>query len=213
MKNLSSKIALFLLVFFNLSCEEPNNELEKSYHVGFVDLNEYGVINISSNNNLRLSSDDFETIQIEIEFINGIINIYTAKNFDEYVKIDNALDSKEIYFDKTNENVTFKVNDNIVSIDSVNFSDLLVGTYLLGGGDLGSVSAPIIATECFHTAISVRSRKTISEANAQGLIDAFLEENPSCSQVGGIDSYCIFGDFGCVSAGEIECPDSHSSCE
>ena len=56
-------------------------------------------------------------------------------------------------------------------------------------------------------------RKSVTVQNIQNIIDSFLNEHRECKQIGGVDSYCIFGNFGCFSVSEISCPSSSSTCK
>jgi hypothetical protein len=72
--------------------------------------------------------------------------------------------------------------------------------------DLERVPIPIDnSLVCKRTAISVRLTKTASIDHLNGFVDSYLGSHRNCTRLHGVDSGCMWGDYGCVSTQQIQC--------
>lgn len=213
-------IIFILSSIFLISCNEENNSSTKET-TGLVsrphpddngsmiiDRHVYGVKEfnfISEVNGIKT---------FDVLFANNILKTYYLETTNSTFRLyENSRGGREFILKNDSNGVTLKNDNALTNLDDTLFDDMFTTAYLTIGGDLNNVAVPQSDEGCIHSAISVRARKSITVENAQKLIDDFLSEHSECSQSGGIDSYCAFGDFGCISVGEIKCPSSSSSCQ
>jgi hypothetical protein len=58
---------------------------------------------------------------------------------------------------------------------------------------------------CNKTAISIRVTKTASIDHLNAFVDSYLGSHSNCSRLHGVDSGCLWGDYGCISTQQIQC--------
>lgn len=58
---------------------------------------------------------------------------------------------------------------------------------------------------CKRTAISIRLTKSASVDHLNAFVDNYLGSHSNCSRLHGVDTGCLWGDYGCVSTQQIQC--------
>jgi hypothetical protein len=61
------------------------------------------------------------------------------------------------------------------------------------------------ADPCMRTIVSFRTTKSKAEYYVNSAVNAYIKAHPDCSRAYGLDSGCIWGDYGCVATQEILC--------
>lgn len=132
--------------------------------------------------------------------INNLIKNYNIIRDNYSIKIIEE-NGKSILIDKLNEKISFfDGNEDIIDPNKVYVDDLMYIFLNEVGYDITTLS-----DKCIHTAIAIEWRKSLAELRVKKLISDYLGSHEGCKQLGGLDTFCYFGDFACVTIGEIEC--------
>ena len=62
-----------------------------------------------------------------------------------------------------------------------------------------------VLASCYYVASSFRYTKSSSVGHLNAFVDSYLASHKDCHKVFGVDSGCLWGDYGCVSTQEIHC--------
>lgn len=221
MKFVNLTIAISLLITFSaiISCNQEN-QTEHNYAVlkstVLIDRNVFGVK--SFNKQVNQSENNISDLNVEVAFTNGAVKKYYYNKTETYFKLyETTGEQRELLISNNENGVIFKKNGIITTIENTLFDDMFVAAYLVIGGNIDAIDAPppfenAFENECIHSAISIRSRKSVSEENVQTMVNNFLKDHKECKQIGAVDLYCAFGDFACFSVSEISCPSGSSTC-
>lgn len=127
---------------------------------------------------------------------------YKFGNDKSIVDLTNNKIVDDFYFNDTR--LSTKLTLSIVLIDlleSNNFSeemeDEFDNNYLYGR-----------AEGCSRTITSIRYTRSSAEYHVNEATNTYLNENPGCERVYGVDSGCVWEDYGCVASQEIRCTGS-----
>ncbi|UUV20131.1 hypothetical protein [Paenimyroides aestuarii] len=181
-------------LFSSSSASYSVNSIER-----VVNFSDFFISNIQGSNGIYVYTLDSLGIQKNIDI---------EKTENELKIIDNDA-HRSLVFNRVDETITYY--ENLVEVDITNeYIDDLVYVYyqysvVNNNPNAAKSNNSLSIGSTIHTAISIQWRKSIAVENCQRLIDDYLAENPDCHQLGGIDTWCSFGDFGCIAIGEIEC--------
>src|SRR5690606_21000612 len=135
-----------------------------------------------------------------------VSNIYVKKSSSQ-AKVYETGGTREVVFDNSLQDVLFYSGGVETTHTAVNFDDMIYVAYVNFSGKIPNPTVHA-SSRCIHTAISIRWRKSLTVQNGQTVIDDYLAAHSDCQQLGGLDTACTFGDFGCVTIGEIVCETS-----
>ena len=217
--NLTIVISLLITFSAIISCNqehlmENNNAVLKS--TVLIDRNVFGVK--SFNKQVNQSENNNSDINVEVAFTNGAVKTYYYNRTETFLKLyETTGEQRELLISNNENGVVFKKNGIITTIENTLFDDMFVAAYIVIGGNIDAIDAPppfenAFENECILSAISIQSRKSVSEERVQTMVNNFLKDHKECKQIGAVDSYCAFGDFVCFSVSEISCPSCSSTC-
>jgi len=67
------------------------------------------------------------------------------------------------------------------------------------------VGEPELNAGCDRTIMTIYSTRSAATDHLKTTTDQFLKAHPDCFKVHGVDSGCLWGDYGCVATQEIHC--------
>lgn len=166
-----------------------------------VDFSIFKLINTSGNIN------EFKVYDIDTS--NGIAS-YFSKIINDNLQISDINENRSIIINRINKDITYYENSIEVDITNKDIDDLMY-IYYIGAQNLSAKGTANITNNkpqpgSQHTVVAIYPRKSVAEERCQALIDEALNgSHRGCKQYGKIDTWCWFGDFGCISVGEIHC--------
>ena len=202
-KKLSNLLFTLALTSAIISCNDEMELKKDNYSSQEVIMHDLSI------RDLQLIANEQNTTTVKGVFFNRNDNeveerIYTVTSDNNGIRRIETNNNRLLEFDLEQEKIIIKSPNPEVS----DFSDIYLIAYFINNSNSISLSNGRVFDNCEHTAVSIRERKSVSEENVQNMIDEYVEEHEDCEQSGGVDSACVYGDFGCISVGGIECETS-----
>ncbi len=161
---------------------------------------------IVNNYEINLNEITFELTDLKNDFLlslTSISNIDVLQSFPETkIKLSNnsiidvntntIISNEEL---ESNEKLSVQVLVSLIIFNEIKNPDLIKN----------SDEFLSKAKACDRTIAHIGTTKSGSTAAVTTATNTFILANPDCSTVGGVDSGCIWGDYGCIATQEIHC--------